>query len=416
MWLIWSLALLFAYLVAGTAIPLWTNYSAARKTGLPVVVSPVSKFNPLWLASQQRLAPWMRRNLPAFLSAWTRHNVLSWFFDDKYLMFQEQGRSWMHATPAGLDFHCADPAVNAQVFGRRRDFDKPLEVLNVVDIYGPNISSVTGAEWQRHRRVTASPFNERNNRLVWDEALRQAAQAAAHWSARGLGGFNSTAADTVAVSLNILATAALGESWDFQPAGAVEVAGQGSQGGEGQASSYRDSLHTLLSSVRTLVLTPKWVYGLPEWCIPSQYLARFINTHRVFGKHMEEMVRQRKADIANGDTRTDDSTFLNALVLRSEEIRRDEEGKEGSGSSRASLSNDELYGNLFTYNLAGHETTANTLSFAIYLLAAFPEWQGWVREEVDFVCGKSADGNVKTAYDEVFPKLKRCRAFLVSRD
>ncbi|KAG6357695.1 hypothetical protein INS49_013574 [Diaporthe citri] len=417
MWFIWSLALPFAYLLGSTALSLATNYAAARKTGLPLVISPVSKLNPLWLVLQRRLAPWMRRNLPAPLTSWTRHNVLSWFFDDKYLLFADLGsRSWLHVTPRELELHCADPAVNAQVFGRRGHFDKPADVLHLVDIYGPNISSVTGVEWRRHRRVTASPFNERNNRRVWDEALRQAAQAGACWSGSGAEGFNTTAADTVAVSLNILATAALGESWDFRPAHDAENEKHGAQGGDVQAaSSYRESLHVLLSSVRTLVVTPKWVYRLPGWCIPSGYLSRFVEARRVFGRHMEEMVRQRKADIASGDLRTDDSTFLSALVLKSEEVRREEEsgkGAGGGGGVKASLSNDELYGNLFTYNLAGHETTANTLSFAIYLLAAFPEWQEWVREEVDAVYTVSADGQVNTAYEDVFPNLKRCRAFL----
>lgn len=432
MWLIWSLALLPLYLLTSTALSLAANYAAARRTGLPLVMSPVSKLNPVWLVLQRRLAPWMRRSgLPAALTSWTRHNYLSWFFDDKYLLFSELGgrasRSWLHVTPAELEFHCADPAVNAQVFGRRGDFDKPTDVLHLVDIYGPNISSVVGAEWKRHRRVTASPFNERNNRLVWDEALRQAGQVGACWSGQGAKGFNTTAEDTVAVSLNILATAALGESWDFRPAG--EAAGDGSSSADSTdskaAASYRESLHVLLGSVRTLVVTPKWVYRLPGWCIPSGYLSRFVETRRVFGRHMEEMVRQRKADIATGNTRTDDSTFLSALVLKSEEVRREEEQQQGGlgkgavaggGGARAgSLSNDELYGNLFTYNLAGHETTANTLSFCVYLLAAFPGLQEWVRDEVDRVCGTVAGGgHVNTAYEDVFPNLKRCRAFLVS--
>lgn len=420
MWLLWSLALLSAYLLLSTIISLATNYAAARKTGLPVVISPVSKLNPVWLITQRRITPWMRAHLPATFTSWTRHNTLSWFFDDKYRLFNDLGsKSWLHVTPAGIEFHCADPAVNAQVFGRRNDFDKPPEVLNVVDIYGPNISSVVGAEWKRHRRVTASPFNERNNRLVWDEALRQAGQLTGCWGGAGMEGFNSTASDTVAVSLNILATAALGESWDFVPRAVrdAEARTAGSAGGQGQAASYRDSLHVLLSSIRTLVVTPKWVYQLPGWCIPSDYMRRFVETRRVFGRHMEDMVRMRKADIASGNLRTDDSTFLSALVLKSEEVRREEEsGKKGgdAGGKGASLSNDELYGNLFTYNLAGHETTANTLSFAVYLLAAFPEWQEWVREEVDLVCGRSGDGEMETAYEDVFPNLKRLRAFLVS--
>lgn len=428
MWLLWSLALLSAYLLLSTIASLAANYAAARKTGLPIVISPVSKLNPVWLITQRRLAPWMAAHLPPRLTSWTRHNTLSWFFDDKYRLFEDLGsKSWLHVTPAGLELHCADPAVNAQVFARRGDFDKPVEVLNVVDIYGPNISSVTGAEWKRHRRVTASPFNERNNRLVWDEALRQAGMVTGCWAGAGTEGFNTTASDTVAVSLNILATAALGESWDFVPRAVRDAeAAQGGGEGEGQAkaaSSYRDSLHVLLSSIRTLAVTPKWVYRLPGWCIPSGYMRRFVETRRVFGRHMEDMVRSRKADIAAGNLRTDDSTFLSALVLKSEEVRREEEsgkGKAGlggggeAGGKGASLSNDELYGNLFTYNLAGHETTANTLSFAIYLLAAFPGWQEWVREEVDLVCGAAGGGQVRTAYEDVFPNLKRLRAFLVS--
>lgn len=44
------------------------------------------------------------------------------------------------------------------------------------------------------------------------------------------------------------------------------------------------------------------------------------------------------------------------------------------------LSDDEINGNLFLLMFAGHETTANTLVYIIYLLAIFPEWQTWAVE------------------------------------
>jgi cytochrome P450 len=43
--------------------------------------------------------------------------------------------------------------------------------------------------------------------------------------------------------------------------------------------------------------------------------------------------------------------------------------------------------NIVTFLLAGHETTAQALSWTLYLLALFPEWQEMAREEVRRVAG-----------------------------
>jgi cytochrome P450 len=47
--------------------------------------------------------------------------------------------------------------------------------------------------------------------------------------------------------------------------------------------------------------------------------------------------------------------------------------------------------NLVTFLLAGHETTAQALTWTLYLLALFPEWQEQARAEVRAVAG---DGNI----------------------
>ena len=44
--------------------------------------------------------------------------------------------------------------------------------------------------------------------------------------------------------------------------------------------------------------------------------------------------------------------------------------------------------NLVTFLVAGHETTSQALTWSLYLLALFPEWQGRVREEVLRVVGQ----------------------------
>lgn len=192
----WTLsAALAAYLVVSSILSFSRNLRNARKTGLPIVVSPVDHMNPLWVIFQKPLGPLLAK-LPFGLGSWVRYNRLSWYFEDKYAMFQEHGKVFIHVTPGMNELHSVDPEVNSQILGRRKDFEKPEQILKSVILYGDSITSVTGSEWQRHRRITAPPFNERNCRLVWDESLNQAGQLATYWSSRGSQGTTPILEDT----------------------------------------------------------------------------------------------------------------------------------------------------------------------------------------------------------------------------
>lgn len=86
------------------------------------------------------------------------------------------------------------------------------------------------------------------------------------------------------------------------------------------------------------------------------------------------------------------------------------ESKEGT--SQGGLTEQEIYGNIFVFNFAGHDTTANTLAFSIAFLATRPDVQNWIAEEINHVFG---DQDPETSnYAETFPRLKRCLAVAVS--
>lgn len=57
------------------------------------------------------------------------------------------------------------------------------------------------------------------------------------------------------------------------------------------------------------------------------------------------------------------------------------------------------------------DTTANTISFAIAMLAGHPKVQDWLSEEINAVMGDEEHPN----YEETYPKLVRCLALMVSR-
>ena len=84
-----------------------------------------------------------------------------------------------------------------------------------------------------------------------------------------------------------------------------------------------------------------------------------------------------------------------------------------SHPERGGLTEDEIYGNIFVYNFAGHDTMAITMNWAIYLLAANPQVQDWIGEEIQAVLPNT---NKETwDYFDTYPKLKRVFAVMVSR-
>ncbi|TGO54310.1 hypothetical protein BCON_0109g00210 [Botryotinia convoluta] len=75
------------------------------------------------------------------------------------------------------------------------------------------------------------------------------------------------------------------------------------------------------------------------------------------------------------------------------------------------LTEEEIYGNLFVYNFAAHDTTAVILNWTIYLLAAHPEVQDWISEEINTVI--TNDMPSTWDFKEIYPRLNRCLAIML---
>lgn len=113
------------------------------------------------------------------------------------------------------------------------------------------------------------------------------------------------------------------------------------------------------------------------------------------------VVENERQSIHRGESTADN---LLSILVRSADQNKLPNGQK-------TLSDDEIYGNLFIYNVAGHDTASGTLAHCLVLLAANPVWQDWVSEEIDHVFhGKDPQ---EEDYALAFPKLKRCLALMV---
>ena len=136
---------------------------------------------------------------------------------------------------------------------------------------------------------------------------------------------------------------------------------------------------------------------------------------------MQEMFEAKKAEVRSGETREGMdlmgkmllSTLLSNAYTRSgalvkgagitQESLSASDPEKGGGPTGQLLTDGEILGNAFVFILAGHETAANTIHFALLFLAMNPESQKLLHKDIDALFG---DRDCSTwDYDTDVPKL-----------
>lgn len=221
---------------------------------------------------------------------------------------------------------------------------------------------------------------------------------ASSWHREGSKGTTATVDDTATLALHVLTSAGFGMSYPFDH--------DRHKPPDGHAMTYRDSLSLCLKNIITFAILPKQ-YLTKKW-LPSK-LRTLGQAVQEFQRYMEETLAHEKALIS--DRKPGSGNLISAMLRVSEESRLP---GEKDAVSKLGLADEEIFGNIFAYSLAGLETTANTVATALVLLAANPKYQQWVAEEIDGVVGGISTSQVWD-YDVTFPQLQRCLAVMVSR-
>lgn len=137
----------------------------------------------------------------------------------------------------------------------------------------------------------------------------------------------------------------------------------GSQDFQRETSLLSGAIDILLSQ---FVTDAAGLFVLPKW-IPSKSHRQTHKAKEVVIKFLTEMIRQRRSEaIDHGDV-------LTALLFT-----RDEQTGEG-------LTDEQVGDELYSLFVAGHETTALWISWALYLLARHPDIQAQLSDEIDSI-------------------------------
>ncbi|KAF9059688.1 cytochrome P450 [Rhodocollybia butyracea] len=297
----------------------------------------------------------------------TRGRMATWV--DKHIQYAKSG--WdgviqvnMWPKPNATLF-LADAAAIKEVTTARARFPKPVKVYRALSFFGGNIVASEGEDWKRYRKIAAPTFNDRNNRLIWDETTRIIlALFDDVWGSQDTVILDHALTITLPIALFVLSAAAFGRRISWTDEEGIPPNHQ---------MSFKVAIHEVSLGCLVKVLVPEWAMGL------TAHLRRVRLAFEELNIYMLEMISQRR----NAEKKEERHDLLTNLLEAS--------------ADDLTFNDRDLTGNIFIFLLAGHETTAHTLCYTFALLALYQDEQEILFQHIKSIL---ADGRIPT-YEEM---------------
>ncbi|KLK93498.1 cytochrome P450 [Microvirga vignae] len=228
-----------------------------------------------------------------------------------------------------------------------------LQIRILAPGLGRGLITAEGEEWRLQRRTIAPLFTPRNVGSFFPAMAGAAERLVRRWRRRREGRVVDASLEMTRVTLDVLERTIFTHGVQRDP----DALGRA-------ITRYFNSLGRV---------DPLDIFGFPEW-IPRIGRLRARPAIRFFEEIVNELITARKALLARGEPAPRD---LLTLLL---EASDPETGK--------GLSDIEVRANIVTFIGAGHETTANALSWSLYLLSQDEQARTKIEQEVDEVLGQ----------------------------
>ncbi|CAL1699490.1 unnamed protein product [Somion occarium] len=244
-------------------------------------------------------------------------------------------------------YFIADATVIKEIMTARIKFPKPISLYKLLLFFGPNIVASERDEWKRYRKVSAPAFTEPNNKLVWDETVHVVKDLFDNvWENRKEVIYEHALDITMPLALFVIGAAGFGRriGWNDEMVAPP-----------GHKLTFKDTLDIVSRGVLLKA-------ALPTWALYATKRTRAVKiAFEELELYMMDMINSRRSS----EKKEDRDDLLTSLL----------DASEGDFDGFAKLTDRELLGNIFIFLIAGHETTAHTLCFALALLALYQDEQ-----------------------------------------
>lgn len=256
----------------------------------------------------------------------------------------------------------ADPEHAQHVLVRNhRNYVKSRNYEGLSLVLGNGLVTSEGAHWRRQRKLAQPAFHQKRLAALADTMTECVVERLEQWDARTpVGG--STPVDVheemMQLTLRIVGRTLFGTDLG------TGVGGTGTDLGT-LGPAITTCLHKANDYAESLVRIPLWV--------PTPSNLRFGRAKRLLDRIVHGIIDQRRRSAARGEPQRDD--LLGMLMAAT-----DEHGGPG-------MSDQDLFDEVMTLFMAGHETIATAMSWTWMLLHQHPEIAARVRAEASAVLG-----------------------------
>ncbi|KAI0829924.1 PAH-inducible cytochrome P450 monooxygenase PC-PAH 4 [Trametes gibbosa] len=314
---------------------------------------------------------------PERLSSLLGHDYAMALQDDigdlEFKWFNEYGATWRTQGAFGTDYlMTADPKALQHIYHKSgyNYAKKPSQNHNSYLIGGPGIVWAQGKAHQRHRKIMNPAFSASHLKSFLPLFQRITSKLVEKWKTE-----LSTAPELFPFINNWMSRATLdiiGEAaFDYD---------YGSLGDTGESVLAKE-YHGILKDADFRLAKPvmlfraTWDY-LPEPIlklfryIPIYPFNRMLSLKRLYTTYGRQILREKRPQV-DAEKQINTKDIMSILIKAS-----------ASSDAKTRLEDEELMAQMFTLTLAGHETTASTISFILYELAKNPDYQARMREEI----------------------------------
>ncbi|MCP3970098.1 MAG: cytochrome P450 [Rhodobacteraceae bacterium] len=259
-------------------------------------------------------------------------------------------RAWMAEmrTPFFRSYMCNDPDLIDLVLKQRpMDFPKSERIrVGLKPLLGESVFITNGETWARQRRIIDPAFEGGRLRTVFPAMWDSGVAAVERLQAMADGSPVEIEAETSHVAMDVIFRTLFSVPIEHEIANAA-------------FETFRE--HQAAQPVANITA----VLPLPRW-FPRFHSRKTKRTARIIRNLIGQLTSQRADEIAKG-TAPDD------LATKIMTTPDPETGK--------TFETGEMVDQVAIFFLAGHETSAAALAWALYLLARYPEWQEKLAEE-----------------------------------
>jgi len=212
-------------------------------------------------------------------------------------------------------------------------------------------------QWRAQRRTLAPMFAKRCVMSFAPAMLRAAEALVERWRRRREGDLVDVATEVTGLTLDVL------ERTIF------------SDGLGGDREDVRSAMRTYFDTIGRI--DPFDLLGLPDF-VPRLSHRKVRPTLRFFDASVDSIIAARRRRLAEDPS----SVPRDILTL----LLEAQDPETGQGMSEA-----EVRANVITFIAAGHETTANAITWSTFLLSQSPEWSERVAAEAEREIGRPAE-------------------------